>query len=69
MLFLKKISWYKPIEHHPVIYKDYILNYGTVVFQRIININTVLSYEESIQMLEDLNRACEIVESGNYSLE
>lgn len=64
----KKVPWFKPISIHPSIYKNYSLYYGTVSGRRFIDKTQKLSKEECLAMLEDLDRACKIVESGNYDI-
>lgn len=61
----KKISWYKFVSNHPVIYKDYILSYKTI---SVTLTDISLSTERCNEILTDLNHACEMVESGNYEL-
>lgn len=47
------------------VYKDYVL-YGDTISTTVTETNP--SIEKCNQLLEDLNRACEMVESGNYQL-
>lgn len=59
----KKTPWYKFISEHPTIYKNYVLYYKTITV-RVLESN--LSTERCTEILEDLNRACEMVERGEY---
>ncbi len=61
----KKFPWYTFKYSHSLIYKNYFL-YSDTVSIKVKTPN--LSNEKCNEILEDLNRACEMVESGNYQL-
>lgn len=61
----KKTSWHKFKYTNTTVYKDYVLSGDRVI---VLVSGTNLPNEKWNEILEDLNRACEMVERGEYEL-